>query len=670
MVIFASLEKLKIMLKIERLLLVIVMFLSVAVTAQQLEDRILLTIDGNEYDAGIFMRTYLKNLDIVQDESQKNLDNYLELYKDYRLKLLQAYELGLENGDAYKKELNNYRNTLAQGYLTDSQVSDRLINEAYERMKTEVNASHILVQIGRGDAPVDTLKAWNKIQQIRKEVMEGADFATTARAKSEGPSAKTNGELGWFSVFRMVYPFENAAFNTPVGKVSDVFRSDFGYHILKVNDTRPNPGELTVAHIMTVDSKEAKEQTAESRIKEVYSQLQETGKFEELAREFSDDIQTAPKGGRLRKFGSGGLNAPIFEERAFALDKIGEYTEPFKSKFGWHIVKLIEKHPITSFKENKKSIADRIKRTPRARKITEAFTSNLRKKYEVTQNNEALAHFKNSITDSILTNNWNAIEGTKASEILFSIKEQSYTYGDFYDHLEKQQLKDFKDYKDKDTKILKMYNGFIDAKISDYYKEHLEEENKDFAFVYNEYKEGLLLFDLMEKNIWEKAKNDSIGQQQYYEAHKDKYQWKRRLDITMTQNTTEEVALEVQQLLRDGADVAVIKERFNIDNRTKVLTSKGIVEETYNRLPDNFKLIEGVSDIYYDATSGFYKVIVVHETLEPSQKTLDEARGSVINDYQQQLEKQWLDSLRIGRDIKVNKKTFKKVKKHIAAQRS
>jgi len=670
MVIFASLEKLKIMLKIERLLLVFVMFLSVVTTAQKLEDGTLLTINGNEYDAGTFMRTYLKNLDIVQDESQKDLDNYLELYIDYRLKLLQAYELGLENDESYKKELNNYRNTLAQGYLTDTEVSDQLVREAYDRKKTEVNASHILVKIGRGDAPADTLKAWNKIQQIKKEILAGADFATTARTKSEGPSAKTSGELGWFSVFRMVYPFENAAFNTPVGEVSDVFRSDFGYHILKVNDSRANPGELTVAHIMTVDSREAKEETAESRIKEVYNQLQETGKFEELAREFSDDMQTAASGGKLKRFGTGGLNAPIFEEQAFALTTSGEYTAPFKSKYGWHIVKLIEKHPVTSFEENRKALKDRIKRTPRARKITEAFTSNLRNKYEVTQNDKALAHFKNSITDSILTNNWKATEGTNKEEVLFKIKDQVFTYDDFYDHIEKQQLKDFKDYKDKNTKILKMYNGFLDTKISDYYKEHLEEENKDFAFVYNEYKEGLLLFDLMEKNIWEKAKNDSLGQQQYYDIHKDKYQWKRRIDITMTQNTTEEIAIQVQQLLRNGTDIAEIKERFNIDNRTKVLTSKGIVEETYNRLPDNFKLVEGVSDIYHDEKSGFYKVILVHEILEPAQKSLDEARGAVINDYQQQLEKQWLESLRTGREIKINKKTFKKVKKHIAAHSS
>ncbi|MEP0675158.1 MAG: peptidylprolyl isomerase, partial [Nonlabens ulvanivorans] len=214
--------------------------------------------------------------------------------------------------------------------------------------------------------------------------------------------------------------------------------------------------------------------------------------------------------------------------------------------------------------------------------------------------------------------------------------------------------------------VQKFYYDFIDKSIAAYYDKNLENENKDFAFIYDEYKEGLLLFDLLETKIWNKAKEDSTGQQAYYDLHKSKYQWKRRLDIVLTQNTTEEVAQEVQRLLKNGTSREEIKKQFNIDGRTKVMMSNGIVEENYNRIPDNFEVKEGVSSIYYDEKTGFYKVILVKEILEPSQKTLDEARGAVINDYQQQLEKDWMSSLRNGRTIKVNKKTFKKVKKAIA----
>ncbi|GAK91257.1 survival protein SurA precursor [Nonlabens ulvanivorans] len=215
-------------------------------------------------------------------------------------------------------------------------------------------------------------------------------------------------------------------------------------------------------------------------------------------------------------------------------------------------------------------------------------------------------------------------------------------------------------------KVKKYYHQFIDKSIAAYYDKNLENENKDFAFIYDEYKEGLLLFDLLETKIWNKAKEDSLGQQEYYDSHKEKYQWKRRLDIILTQNTTDDVAQNVQQLLANGASSDEIKKQFNIDGRTKVMISNGVVEETYNRLPDNFEVKEGVSSIYYDEKTGFYKVILVNEILEPIQKTLDEARGAVINDYQQQLEKDWMSSLRNGRAINVNKKTFKKVKKVIA----
>ncbi|EAS19333.1 PpiC-type peptidyl-prolyl cis-trans isomerase [Flavobacteria bacterium BBFL7] len=651
----------------KRFFTILLLFISSIAVAQELEDKTLLTIDGNSYDAGTFMRVYLKNLDIVQDDSQKDIENYLDLYIDYRLKLMQAYELGLDNKESYKKELNNYRQSLAQAYLTDTEVTESLVREAYDRKKREVNASHILVKVGPGDTPHDTLKAWNKINSIKNELDNGADFSQLARTKSEGPSAGNEGKLGWFSVFRMVYPFENAAFNTPVGKHSDIFRTDFGYHIVKVFEDRPARGEVTVSHIMTFDARDASEKTAAKRIQDVYKQLQESGKFEELAREFSDDMSSASRGGKLDRFGTGGLNAPVFEDIAFGLEEKGSYSAPFKSKFGWHIVKLIEKHPVGSYEELAPSLKEKIRKSPRARKITDSFNKGLREKYNVKRSEEVLKVLNETITDSILTNSWQFDPSIKTAGLkMFSINDKDITYADFYKDVVNRQKKDFTNYASREDKIKKIYYDFIDKSIAAYYDRNLVNENKDFAFIYDEYKEGLLLFDLLETKIWNKAKEDSLGQQAYYDLHTDKYQWKRRVDIILTQNTTEEVATQVQQLLMKGTSREEIKERFNIDGRTKVMMSNGVVEETYNRLPDNFEIKEGVSSIYYDEKTGFYKVILVKEILEPTQKTLEEARGAVINDYQQQLEKDWMSSLRNGRNIKVNKKVFKKVKKAIA----
>lgn len=665
MVIFASLER-KNMNTIKCYFTLLLLVVSSIVVAQQLEDKTLLTIDGTAYDAGTFMRVYLKNLDIVQDESQKDIDNYLELYIDYRLKLKQAYELGLDKKESYTKELNNYRQSLAQGFLTDTEVTESLVREAYDRKLREVKASHILVKVGAGDSPKDTLKAWEKIQSLKTQLDKGADFGQLARAKSEGPSAGNQGELGWFNVFKMVYPFENAAFNTPVGTHSDVFRTDFGYHIVKVFEDRPARGEVTVAHIMTFDPRDADDKTAQNRIKEVYKQLQESGNFEELAREFSDDMNSAVNGGKLDKFSTGGLNAPVFENTAFGLQEIGQYSEPFETKYGWHIVKLIEKHPVASYKELAPSLKDKISKSPRARKITDSFNKGLRDTYNVQRSDKVLKILNEVITDSIVTNKWEHDTTHESNnQTIFTINDQTVTYRDFYKELMLRQQKDFNIYTSKEEKIKKLYYDFIDSSIAAYYDKNLEKENKEFAYIYAEYKEGLLLFDLLETKIWNKAKEDSLGQQSYYNTNKEKYQWKRRLDIVMTQNTTQEIAAQVQQLLKEGATRATITEKFNVNGRTKVNMSNGIVEETYNRLPDNFNIAMGVSKIYHDKETGFYKVVHVKEILEPTAKTLDEARGAVINDYQQQLEKDWMATLRNGREIQVKKKVFKKVKKAI-----
>ena len=639
------------------------------VTAQELEDRTLLTIDGKDYDAGTFMKVYLKNLDIVQDESQKDVDNYLDLYIKYRLKLQQAYDLGLQNDEEYKKELKNYRSSLAQNYLTDTEVTDQLIREVYDRSLEEVNASHILVKVGRGAEPADTLKAYNKILEIKKELDAGADFAKVAREKSEGPSAGNAGELGWFGPFRMVYQFEDAAYETPKGKYTDPFRTDFGYHILKVNDRRKSRGEVTVAHIMTFDRQPDSTKTAESRIREIYKQLEEGKSFEELAREFSDDLRTAKEGGKLQRFGTGGINSPVFVDAALAMDEIGSYTEPIKSKYGWHIIKLLEKHPPKSFEQQEKQLRQKITKSPRARKITQSFIAKLQEKYnaevDVTIDDEMLE----TVGDSIMQRAWNYEPGAEHSDQeLFTIQNQSYTKKDFYVFAEERQKKDMKQYTTKREKLESLLDAFVEESFINYYDKHLERDNKDFAFIYNEFKEGILLFNLMEKKIWGKAKQDTVALKNYYNNNKQKYQWKRRLDIILTQNTSQETAEKVQEFLRQGVEIYSIKEKLNVEGRTKTIISSGTVEEDYSRLPDNFEIKSGVSKIYHEKEDSFYKVIMVKEIMEPTIKTFDEAIGAVINDYQQVLEKEWESSLEEGHDIKVQKRTLRKVKKEIAAQ--
>ncbi len=642
--------------------LLIFCFLPSLMMAQQLEDKTLLTIDGRKYDAGTFIKVYEKNLDIVQDESQKDIDNYLELYIDYRLKLKEAYESKLDTTTSYKKEIEKYRSSLAEGFLTDNKVSTELIEEAIARDKQEVNASHILVMVEETASPQDTLTAWNKIHAIKNELDAGANFATTARIKSEGPSSKTGGELGWFGPFKMIYEFENEAYQTPVGEYSDVFRTSFGYHILKVNEKRPARGYRTVAHIMTFDKPQDSIKTAEKRIMDIYAQLEEGKPFAELAREFSDDLNSAQNGGKLMKFTTGGFNSPIFENNAFEIEEEGDYTKPFESKFGWHIIKLLTIHPEENPALVRNRMEDKIKKSPRSRQITEAFTQKLAAKYDYKFAENLPDRVMMKVSDSLVKGVWNyKISKDKDQNMLLNIADKKITDAAFLQYVFKNQRSGHPA-KTKEARLNQLFKDFQQQELISYYRDNLERDNKDFDFLYTEFKEGILLFDLLQDKIWNQAKTDSIGQRDYFEKNKVKYRWTRRADLTILQNTSDSVATAVRKLLIDGVDVDTVKTRFNEDGRTRVIVSSGVVEENFARLPKEFELKLGVSPVFHSPTDSFYKIIKVDEIMEPAQKTLDEARGAVINDYQQQLEEKWEKSLRDGHQIKVDKKVLKKIK--------
>ncbi len=308
-------------------------------------NEVLFTIDNKPFYTDEFVRVYNKNLDLVKDESQKDLNNYLDLYLAYKLKVTKAYELDLDKESRYINELNSYRTQLAKEYLTDKKVTDELVQEAYQRSLKEVRASHILFLVNEDALPQDTLKVYQKAISVRNRILKGEDFKALAEQFSEDPSAKENkGDLGYFSAFRMVYPFENGAYNTKVGEVSEPIRSRFGYHLIYVADVRDNRGDVIAGHIMLSKSEDkAKNEENAQKIKDIYQKLQQGEKFEDLAKQFSDDKTTSEQGGKLAKISSGQLNSVVFEDAVFSLKNNGDYTKPVETEFGWHIIKLFEK---------------------------------------------------------------------------------------------------------------------------------------------------------------------------------------------------------------------------------------------------------------------------------------------------------------------------------------
>lgn len=639
--------------------------ISFASNAQSNTKEVLFTINEKPYYTDEFSRIYKKNLDLVKDDSQKDLNQYLQLFVGYKLKVNKAYKLGLQNGTQYQSELKSYRAQLAKNYFNDTKITEELVVEGYNRLQKEIRASHILILVDENASPEDTLKAYKKIDVISKRANAGEDFDKLAVELSEDPSAKENkGDLGYFTAFRMVYPFENAAYSTQKGKISKIIRTRFGYHILKVNDIRANRGEITVAHIMILKPKpEETEKDAEKIINEIYKKIQQGEKFEDLAKQFSEDKSSASKGGLLNKFGSGQLSSEEFENTAFSLDNAGDISKPFQSDFGWHIVKLIQKHPVKSIDEMKNELETKIGKDDRSKKITASLNEKLRKKYTFKRDNKQYTLISKLVTNDFYDSKWklpeNANEYTANLLTINTKKIDGKTFLDFIDKKQKSGLK----VKPLSKLVDAMYNNFLDEQLAAYYDENLENEFPDFANVMEEYRDGLLLFDLMEKEIWDRAKTDSIGLKKFYEEHKMEHLWKKRVEVTIASSTNQDMIKKAQALLKKNEKPQVIKDKLNINNVINIMTNSGVFEEESDGLPKTMKYNLGVSDVFKEGE--YYFVTKVDKIIPEGIKSLEECKGKIVNDYQQYLEQRWVDDLKQEFTVKINTDVFENVKSQL-----
>jgi peptidyl-prolyl cis-trans isomerase SurA len=656
--------------RITRLLLFVFLLTPFVVLSQSKD--VLFTIDNHPYYTDEFVRVYNKNLDLVKDDSQKNLDNYLELYIGYKLKVEKAYKIGLHNNANYQNELKSYRAQLSKSYLNDSKVTNELVQEAYGRMLQEIRASHILVLVDENAAPEDTLKAYQKITDIKKRIESGEDFAQVAQQFSEDPSVKeNNGDLGYFSAFRMVYPFENAAFSTAVGNVSKPFRTRFGYHVVKVVDKRANRGEVTVAHIMilkpaSVSDKPSPntEDKAKVTIEDIYKKIQQGESFESLAQQFSEDKSSATKGGVLQRFGSGQLSSEAFENVAFSLQNANEISTPFQSQFGWHIVKLIEKHTLRTLADMKSELEEKVKKDERSLLITNSLAKKLRSTYSLSKDKKTMAAVKKVVTDDFYAQTWELPSNSKDFEntILVINAKKSITASQFINYIHSQQKSKVK-IKPISKLVDALFEKFIDEQITNYYNENLENEFSDFKFVMDEYRDGLLLFDLMDREIWTRAKSDTIGLQDFYNNHKVNYQWKKRFVIDIFSSTDKLVIEKALKLMKKGTSLEAIKEKLNTQEKVNIMLRSGVFEEDDAQLSSFQKLSKGISGIVFK--DNYYYVLNVTEIKEAGPKLFAECKGKVMSDYQQFLESNWVNELKKEFEVKIQSEVFTTVKKQL-----
>ena len=647
-----------------RNLLLLFLFIGYFNGNAQNKKNILLTINSNPVYSSDFTKVFNKNLDLVVEESQKNVAGYLDLFIDYKLKITEAYAQGLDKNQQYIKEFKKYEDQLAKKYIYDKRIVSKLVEEAYDRSLEEINAEHILVLSNLNDSPNDTLKAYNKIKEAHIKALKGENFTSLVIEYSEEPGAKkSKGKLGYFTAFQMVYPFENTAYNTNVGEISEITRTSFGYHIIKINDRRKKKPKINVSHIMIFSNNDKKAEDPEERINELYAMIMQGEPFENIAKQFSEDKNTGVKGGQLKTFGPGDLKAPKFENAAYSIKNEGEIIAPIQSAFGWHIIRLNEKFSIPSFEEQKDDIEKKVKGGARALIVTQAINNKIIKKYGFKEGESYISYFNNYVNDSILSRKWtySSIPLTE-NQILFTIGDHDVTYTDYAEYLRDNQ-KTIKKYANKESLLIDMYVRFKNETLKNYFKERLEVENTEYATIINDYRNGLLVYDVMNKNIWQIAKIDSTGLKNYYEKTKNNYNWKKRLDVDIYSSSDEITTKQVQTLLMRGEESATIKKQINSDGKINIITISDVFEIDQSELPKGLIPEKGVSDIKLN--DGFYVVVNIKEVIEPNLKEFDEVRGTVISDFQTEIEKKWMQSLRDKYEVKINNKSLKKLKKKL-----
>jgi len=630
------------------------------------QQQVLFTIGDEAISTEEFKAVYLKNRDIGRDIDPKTPSEYLDLYINFKLKVKQARELGYDTLPSFKREFNNYRKQLAQPYLEDRSMDSLLIAEAYERMKYEVRASHIMVDL-RGDAlPADTLAAWNKIMGIRSAIVnKGGDFGYNARKFStDSYSAARDGDLGFFTVFGMVYPFETAAYNTPIGEVSMPVRSQYGYHLIKVTDKRQASGSVQVRHIFLISNDQTESEkvlAAEARINEIFVRLQNGEKFEQLAMQFSDDKNTSESGGLLQPFGINTM-LPEFEKSAFALQKVGDFSAPFKTNIGWHIVKLVEKRPIPSFEDAKNDIEQKIRRDSRSGLGKEKFVQSLRTTYNLQENPKRLNEIYKVVDASILTGEWNIAKGAKLNKTLFSFNGVEVSQQAFLQHLDMKQKSGEKS-PTAQQEVFKQYNDFLNNTLLNYEDARLEEKYPQFKMLITEYRDGILLFDLTQERVWGKASLDSVGLDAFYQANKEKYMWPERVLVEIYSCESQKVAGAVAKLAVKNTLPEDIESRFNKDSKLVVVRDGGKFARGDNKAVDAAMWKKNaVSTV---ELNNRFVVVKVLDLLAPQNKELTEARGLIISDYQKKLDENWLAELKQKYPVAINEIAFKELEKEL-----
>jgi peptidyl-prolyl cis-trans isomerase SurA len=624
------------------------------------DDPVLLRINEREITVSEFEYVYTKNNLNPQIMDTKSINEYLELFINFNLKVYEAMQLGLDTLTSFRNELEGYRKQLAQPYLNDQDVSNHLLQEAFERSQWDIRASHILIALEKHASPADTLAAWRKAIDLRNRIIAGASFENMAIEFSEDPSAKgmpaspnrpaikgNGGDLNYFSVLDMVYPFETAAYSLTVNEISMPVRTDFGYHIVKVTDRLPAMGRARVAHIMIMTPPDATDEQlkqAESKIREIQQKVIEGEDFEALAQRFSDDKASGRRGGELPAFTANRM-VPEFIKAISSLNESNIFSPPVRTEYGWHLIKLYDKS-VPSADDALAELKNRISRDSRAFLSQQAVIERLKREYSFSEQPANLEYLIQLVDNSIFEGQWQLPQSASREQILFSFADQKHTVGSFAQYLQNNQGGG--NHETARGYVRVIYFNYIQEKLLAYEEQQLTVKYPEFGRIMKEYHDGILLFELTDQKVWSKAMADTTGLQDFFSKNIANYRWDDRFDAVVYTFSSEQSAQKsrtyIRKAHRKGVPQDEILASINKDSQLNVSIDKGFFEVHPGTVFENLPKKKGATRVFNYNNSPV--IVWVNEFLPNQPKKINEIRGLVIADYQNFLEEQWVKELR------------------------
>jgi len=605
-----------------------------------------------------FLRAYNKNKTPVEDK-EKSIREYIDLYTNFKLKVKAAEELKLDTLPQIKFDVANFRQQIIENYLNDDKGIKRLTDEAFDRYQKDLHVIHFSAPVAAG---ADSAKAFKSINELYAALKNNTDENAAFKSIFIKDGSLKSSDFGFVTAFSLPYQYENIIYGLKPGEISKPYRSKSAWHIFKVTEERPNVGHWKVAQILIAVPEAATaemQSSAKAKADAIYKDLKEGGSFQAIAKEKSDDRTSNILGGELPEFTTGTYSSE-FEKEVFKLANDGDLTEPFKTNFGYHIVKRIALRPTPKNKSDEIFMNDlrlKILKDERVNAEKERFNKQILVEMGLKKTKDAKEKELFRFADSLLKSPSDeqikkyAISNKK----ILQFKNGSATGLDWLNFVKDSRASGLV------LSNAQLWDKFMSYAAMNYYKANLEQYNPEFAFQMKEFKEGNMLFEIMERNVWSKAGNDSVGLQKYYNTHRDNYKWAPSADVLIFNSNTAKAADETLNALKKGkywrAIASESNETVQADSGRYELSQIAGINLASLPAKDSYSAI--VSNI--DGSSTFVKYVNVYPANQ--QRSFDEARGLVINDYQQEMEKDWITQLRKKYPVKVNEAILKEVTK-------